>query len=87
MHCTIDDRWIEYRQPIDLWDRPSNKTVGLCWYQNKNGSMRTYDLTIHLIVKLETIIAWVTMSYIVETNLYELHPMDERVFNNFNNDK
>ena len=49
--------------------------------------MRTYDLTIHLIVKLETIIAWVTMSYIVKTNLYELHPMDERVFNNFNNDK
>jgi hypothetical protein len=27
------------------------------------------------------------MTYYVETNLYELHPMDERVFNDFINDK
>ena len=32
-------------------------------------------------VELQTIIALATMTYIVETNLYELHPMDEQVFN------
>ena len=61
--------------------------IRLCWYQNKNGSMWTYDLTNHLMVELETIIALATMTYIVETNLYELHPMDEQVFNDFINDK
>ena len=38
--------------------------------------MRTYDLTDHLMVELETIFALVTITYIVETNLCELHPMD-----------
>ena len=66
MRCKIGNRWIEYRQPIDLLDRPSNMEIGLCWYQNKNGSMWTYDLTDHLMVELETIIALATMTYIVE---------------------
>ena len=38
-------------------------------------------------IELETIIALATVAYIVETNLYELHPMNEWVFNNFINDK
>ena len=49
--------------------------------------MWTYDLTDHLMVGLETIFTWATMIYIVKTNLYELHPMDEQVFNDFVNDK
>ena len=49
--------------------------------------MSTYDLTNHLMIKLETIIALATMTYIVETNLNELHSMDELVFNDFINDK
>ena len=49
--------------------------------------MWTYDLTDHLMVMLETIIALATMTYIIETNLYELHLMKERVFNDFINDK
>ena len=76
-----------YRQPIDLLDRHSNMEIGLFWYQNKNGPKWVYDLRDHLIVELETIIALATMTYIVETNLYELHPMNERVFNDFINDK
>ena len=48
--------------------------------------MWTYDLTNHLMVELETIIALATMTYIVKTNLYESHPMDEQVFNDFIND-
>ena len=35
----------------------------------------------HLKVELETIIALGIMTYIVETNLYELHPMDDQGFN------
>ena len=61
--------------------------IRLCLYQNKNGSMCTYDLTNHLMVMLETIIALATITYIVETNSYELHLMDESVFNDLINDK
>ena len=50
--------------------------VGLCWYQNKNGSMWTYDLTYHMMLELETIIALAIMTYIIETNMYALHRTD-----------
>ena len=36
-----------------------------------------YGLTNHLIIELDTIIAMAIMTYIVETNLYELHPMNQ----------
>ena len=37
----------------------------------------------HLMVDLETIIALATMTYIGESNVYELHSGDEKVFNDF----
>ena len=61
--------------------------IGLCWYQKDQGSLRTYDLTYHIIIDLETIIALATITFVVEKNLYELHPTDENVFNDFINDK
>lgn len=45
----------------------------------------TYDLTNYLIIELETINAFATMTYIVETYLCGLRPMDEEVFNGFIN--
>jgi hypothetical protein len=45
--------------------------------------MWTYDLTNHLMVGLKTIIALSTLTYIVESNLDELHLMNEHVFNDF----
>ena len=39
--------------------------------------------SVHLMVDLETIIALATMTYIGESNVYELHPGDEKVFNDF----
>ena len=62
---------------LTSWTRPSNMEMRLCWYRNKNGSMWTYDLIDRLMVELETIIALAVMTYIVETNLYELHSMNE----------
>ena len=50
----------------------------LCWYQNKNGSIWTCNLTNDLMVELETIIALAIMIYNVEKNSYKLHPMDEQ---------
>ena len=38
-------------------------------------------------VDLETIIALATLTFVVGKNLYELHPTDEKVFNDFNNNK
>ena len=61
--------------------------IRLCWYQNMNESMWTYDLTNDLMVELETIIALATRICIVKTNLHELNPMSEQVFNGFINDK
>ena len=49
--------------------------------------MWTYALTNHLMVELETFIALGTMTHIAKTNLYEIYPMDERVLNDFINDK
>ena len=83
----IDNRWIEYRQPIDLLDQPPNLKIGLYHYQIKNESMWTHDLTNCLMIKLETIIALTIVTYVVEANLHELHPMDERVFDGCIDDK
>ena len=41
----------------------------------------TYDLIDHLMVDLETIIALASMTYIVDLDASELHPGDEKVFN------
>lgn len=49
--------------------------------------MWAYDLTEHLMVGLETIIPLATITYIVEMNLYVLHPMDGWMFNDFINAK
>ena len=66
----IGNRWFECWQPIGLLDQPSNMEIGLCWYENKNGSMSTYDLTDHIMVELETIIALTTMTYIAKKLKY-----------------
>ena len=47
--------------------------------------MWTNNLTYHLMVELDTTVALIL--YIVEMNLYELHPMKGQVFNDFFNDK
>ena len=49
--------------------------------------MYTYDLSNHLMVELKTIIALAIKTYIIETYLCELHPMNERLFNDFINNK
>jgi len=49
--------------------------------------MWTHDLTDHLMIELDTIIAIAIMTFIVKNILYKLHLMDERVFNDFISDK
>ena len=49
--------------------------------------MWTYDMTKYLMVEFEILIALTTMIYIVETNLSELHPMNDKLFDDFNNDE
>jgi hypothetical protein len=83
MRRKIINRWVEYRDPIDLLDRPNNVEVGLCWYQKSAGLKWSYDLTDHIMVELDTVIALANLTYDVETDTYELHPSDEKVFNDF----
>ena len=87
MRRNIANRWVEYTEPNDLLDQPSHMQIGLCWYQKDHESLWTYDLTDHIMVDLETIIALATITFIVESNLYEVHPMDAKVFNDYINDK
>ena len=83
MRRKIINRWVEYKDPIDLLDRPNNVEVGLCWYQKSAGLKWSYDLTDHIMVELDTVIALANLMYDVETYTYELHPSDEKVFNDF----
>ena len=80
------NQWVEYRDPIGLIDRPSNMEIGFCWYQKGTDNKWTYNLTDHLMLRLETIIALAFMTYIVDLDGYESHPRDEKVFNNFINE-
>ena len=74
---------MEYRDPIDLMDHLLNMEIGSCWYLKETNSKWSYDLTYHLIVDLETIIALAFMTYIVVLDACELHPRDEKTFNIF----
>ena len=62
-------------------DHSSNMKVGLSWYKKGTNNKWTYDLTNHLIIDLETIIALAFMTYIIDIDGYELIPGDEKVFN------
>ena len=63
------NEWVEYREPTNLLDRPSHMEIGLYWYQNDHESLWTYDLTNHIMVDLETLIALATITFVVETKL------------------
>ena len=83
MRRKIINRWVEHIDPIDLLDRPNNVEVGLCWYQKSARLKWSYDLTYHIMVELDTVIAFANLTYDAETYTYELHPSDEKVFNDF----
>ena len=70
-----------------MLDGPSHMEIGLYWDQKDQGSLQTYDLTYHIMVDLKTIIALAIITFVVEKNLYELHPTDEKECNDFINDK
>lgn len=64
-------------------DHSSNMVIGLCWYPKKINNKWTYDLTNHLMVGLETIIARASMTYITDLDACELHLGDEKACNDF----
>ena len=78
MHKKIGKFWVEYRDSIDLMDCPSNMEFGYVGYQNGTNNKWTYDLTDHLMIYLEMIIALASMIYIVDLDAYELNPGDEK---------
>ena len=49
----------------------------------ETNNMWTYDLTDHLMLHLETILTLAFMTRIVDLDAYELHPRDEKIFNDF----
>jgi hypothetical protein len=46
-------------------------------YQKSARLKWSYDLTNHIMVELDTVIALANLTYDVETDTYELHPSDE----------
>ena len=87
MHRKFANRWVEYWDQVDLLDQPSHLEIELCWYQKDHESLWTYDLSNHIMVDLEIIIALAMVTFVVEKNVYELHSTNEEVFNDFINDK
>jgi hypothetical protein len=69
--------------PIHLLDCLNNVEVGLCWCQKFAGLKWSHDLTYHIMEELDTVIVLANLTYDVETNTYELHPSDEKFFNDF----
>lgn len=57
---------VECREPLDLLDQPSHIKIGLCWYQKNHGLLWTYDLTNHIMIDLESIIALATIVVVVK---------------------
>ena len=57
---------MEYKDPIDMMDHPSNMEIGLCWYQKGTNNKWTFDLIGHSMVDLETIIALAFMTFIID---------------------
>ena len=86
MRRKFGNHWVEYRDPIDLMDCPSNMEIGLSWYQKGTNNKWTYDIIDHLMIDLEAMIASTSMIYIVDLYAYELHPEDEKAFNAFLNE-
>ena len=68
MYKKFGIRCVKYMDPIDLIDHPWNMEIDLylCWKETNN--KRTLHATNHLIIDLETSIAWASMIYI--TYLY-----------------
>ena len=64
---------MQYRNLIDLIDCSSNTDIGLCWYKKGANNKWIYNLTINLMIELETIIALAFVAYIVNLDAYELH--------------
>ena len=64
----------ETRQMYNFLITLSYMDIGLYWYQKGTINKWTYDLTNHLMVDLETIIALATMTYIAKLDVYEFPP-------------
>ena len=87
MLCKIGNRWIDYQQPIDLLDLLSYMEIGLCWYQNNNESIWTYDLTDHVMVELVNHHCISYNELYCKNKFIWVIPMVEQVFTNFVSDR
>jgi hypothetical protein len=74
--------WLEYGNPLDSMDYPSTMEIGLYWYSKRTNKW-TYNLSDHLMVDLEAIIALAYVIYTAHLDAYELRPNDKKVFNDF----
>lgn len=50
----------------------SHVEIGLCWYQKDQVSMWTYDITNHVMIDLDIVIALVIITFMEVINFYEL---------------
>ena len=64
-------------------NHPSNIEIGLWCYKKWTNNKWTYNLTDHLMLDLETMIAIAYMTYIIDLEFDELHLGDEKIFNGF----
>ena len=74
----------DYHNDIDLLDRPDGVELQFCWYNKIKGKcLYKYDLTDHLFVQLESVIATTNLSYNNKNDTYKLEESDHKIFSDF----
>ena len=63
MHIKFGNRWVEYRDPINLMDNPSNASIGLRCYHKGTNNKWTFDPNDHWMVDLKKNITLASMTY------------------------
>ena len=82
--CKKDgNRVFDYHNDIDLLDRPEGVELQFCWYNKIKGKcLYKYDLTDHIFVQFEYVIAMSHLSYNMN-DTYKLEESDHKIFSDF----
>ena len=69
MRRKIANRWVEYREPVDLLDQTISYGDWIVLVPKDHGSIWTYDLTYYIMIDLKFIFPLAIITFVVEKRL------------------